>query len=401
MTAAAQIVMPKLGLTMTEGVVVEWKAQPGQPVAEGDVLFVVETDKIANEVEAPRSGVIGEILVDIGATVPVGTVLARWRDEGAAPLPKPAAAQVSVARSPAPPPAPSAPAPQSGRHIATPLARRLARELGVDLATVRGSGPRGRIKAADVRHASTFAPEPRPVEPAPVPAGAAPVEALSGVQAAVARRMTTAKQEIPHFYLASEAEVGELLALQERLRALPDCPRLTLTHWLLAAVGRALAELPEFDKVWAEGGIRRLGETDVGVAVDGERGLFAPVLRGAGRLGVAQIAGRAEPLIERARAGRPLPEDGGGGALTVSNVGRHPVTYLTPIVNPGQAAILGVGRVRDVFRPDAEGKPVLNRELGLVLACDHRVLNGTDGAALLGRIVSLLEAPLRLVAPPV
>lgn len=400
MTAAAQIVMPKLGLTMTEGVVVEWKAQPGQQVAEGDVLFVVETDKIANEVEAPRSGVIGEILVDIGATVPVGTVLARWRDEGSAPPPKPAAAPVPAARSPAPPPAPSAPAPQSGRHIATPLARRLAREFGVDLATVRGSGPRGRIKAADVRHASASA-EPRPVEPAPVPAGAGPVEALSHVQAAVARRMTAAKQEIPHFYLATEAEVSELLALQERLRALPDCPRLTLTHWLLAATGRALAELPEFDKVWAEGGVRRLGGTDVGVAVDGERGLFAPVLRGAGRLGVAQIAGRAEPLIERARAGRPLPEDGGGGALTVSNVGRHPVTYLTPIVNPGQAAILGVGRVRDVFRPDADGKPLLKRELGLVLACDHRVLNGTDGAALLGRIVSLIEAPLRLVAPPV
>lgn len=386
MGALAEIVMPKLGLTMTEGMLAEWRVQPGARVEAGDVLFVVETEKIATDIEAPGPGEIRELLVPAGSTVPVGAPVARWT--GAAPA---ADAPAAVSAPPAPPAA------ADRRIIATPLARRLARERGIALAELTGSGPRGRIKARDVPAAA------RPAPPAPPPA-AAMAEGefipLDRVRAAAARRLTQAKQEIPHFHLGATAEISRLLALREEWRDLPGVPRLTVTHAVLAAIGRALLAMPELNRVWAGEGWRRLPSPDVGLAVDTPRGLFAPVLRDAGRLPLDVLARRADALVERARDGRLSPDELQGGSITLSNVGMHGARFLVPIVNPGQSMILGLGAAESVFRPDAGGAPALRREMTLVLAADHRVLDGAAAATFLARIIAFLEKPLALLLAP-
>ncbi|MBR0671668.1 dihydrolipoamide acetyltransferase family protein [Neoroseomonas soli] len=388
MTALAEIVMPKLGLTMTEGLLAEWRVQPGARVAAGDILFVVETEKIATDIEASGDGEIVELLVAAGSTVPVGMPVARWTGAAAGAPEAPRAAE------PAQPAAAPLPAASGGRILATPLARRLARERGVDLTGVSGSGPRGRIKAKDV-------PEAR----AQVPASAAVPTAgefiaLDRVRAASARRLTQAKQEIPHFYVGAAAEISRLLALRDEWRDIPDAPRMTVTHAVLAAIGRALHAMPELNRVWEGEGWRRLSSPDVGLAVDTPRGLFAPVLHDAGRLSLGTVASRANGLVERARAGRLSPDELRGGSITLSNVGMHGARFLVPIVNPGQSMILGLGAMESLFRPDAEGAPALRREITLVLAADHRVLDGAAAAAFLARIVAFLEKPLALLIAP-
>lgn len=414
MTMVRELVMPKLGLTMTEGVLAEWRVSPGQPFRSGDVLLVVETDKIASEVEADSDGVLIETTIPAGETVAVGTPIARWSADGAgaAPAPQPAEAPTPIA-APLPVAANARPLPapvrsNGERILSTPLARRRAEGLGVDLAAVTGSGPRGRIKVADVEAAAQTRPTPRPA-PQPVPQ-APKVEAPAGerskpttLQATVARRLTAAKRDVPHFYLAAEAEVTELAALRDRLNADAEggLPRISMTHLVLAAVGRALAAMPEMDRVWDDepsgGAILALGRGDIGMAVDTPRGLVAPVLRGAAALPLDRLAAEAASLTRRARDGRLTEEDFQGGAVTVSNAGMHNVTYMTSIINPGQSSILGVGSVRSVFRPDAAGAPVLKRELGLVLSADHRLFDGVTALAFLNRIIAGLERPLRLL----
>ncbi|MDR6775422.1 dihydrolipoamide acyltransferase [Azospirillum palustre] len=420
------LVMPKLGLTMTEGVLAEWRVLPGQPFKTGDVLVVVETDKIASEVEADSDGVLIETTIPAGETVAVGTLIARWSADGsgAAPAPADGAAPPTVG-TPAPPAKsgttagtrsgpPPAPVRDGERVLSTPLARRRAQALGVDLTTVTGSGPRGRIKMADVeaaaqRQASAPAAMPEPIrtpaaDPIATPAGGR--SKPSATQATIARRLTAAKRDVPHFYLAAEAEVSELMALRERLNAdaEPGLPRISMTHLVLAAVGRALAATPDMDRVWDDatpgGEILSLGQGDIGMAVDTPRGLVAPVLRGGAHLPLDQLAREAAALTERARNGRLTGEDLQGGAITVSNAGMHNVTFMSSIINPGQSSILGVGSVRSVFRPDESGAPVLKRELGLVLSADHRLFDGVAALAFLNRIIAGLERPLRLLRAP-
>jgi pyruvate dehydrogenase E2 component (dihydrolipoamide acetyltransferase) len=382
MAALQELVMPKLGLTMTEGLVAEWKVAPRQSVRQGETLFVVETEKIANEIEAPADGVIEEILVPAGAVVPVGAVLARW--SAGASVASPAAPESMPAAAVDGQEAPAASRP-SGRVIATPLARRLARERALDLRQVTGSGPRGRVKAKDVLAAQ--------------PAAGGGVRATS-FEATVARRLAAAKRDVPHFYVASEANVGALLELRDALNEEEGGARVTLTHMLLLALGRALVAMPEANRVWREDGFETFETVDIGIAVDTARGLLVPILRDLGAAPLADVARRAAVLVERARRGELALDDMGGGAVAISNVGMHGVTYLTPIINPGHAAILGVGSVREVFRPGAGGAPELRRELGLVLACDHRVLDGVRAARLLNRTIGYLEKPYRLLAAP-
>lgn len=408
------LVMPKLGLTMTEGVLAEWRVRPGQPFKTGDVLVVVETDKIASEIEADSDGVLIETTIPVGETVAVGTPIARWsvdgRGNGSGAAPGPATTAPPMAE-PAPP-AKAAPLPapvrDGERVLSTPLARRRAQDLGVDLTTVTGSGPRGRIKMADVeaaaqRAASAPAPEPAPSPAAPL---AGERSKPSTMQATIARRLTTAKRDVPHFYLAAEAEVSELMALRETLNAdaEPGLPRVSMTHLVLAAVGRALAATPDMDRVWDDatpgGEILSLGQGDIGMAVDTPRGLVAPVLRGAAHRPLDRLARDAAALTDRARNGRLTAEDFQGGAITVSNAGMHNVTFMTSIINPGQSSILGVGSVRPVFRPDGSGAPVLKRELGLVLSADHRLFDGVAALTFLNRIIAGLERPLRLLRAP-
>lgn len=418
------LLMPKLGLTMTEGLIVEWKVSPGQNFSKGDILLVVETEKINIEIEAEDAGTMGELLVAQGDAVPVGTVIARWRltaDDGTAPtdarpVPIPgsegsgAAFNLAESERPAVEGAvgsltratENAPAPPESRTISTPLARRLARNYGIDLRLIRGSGPSGRIKAADVEAAAAKpSGQTSPSDKRPAVTRSAPVDqgtrmSPGPVQAAMARRLAAVKQSVPHFYLASEAEVSALLALRESLNADPGSRRVSINHVALAAVGRTLLDLPWANRVWVDGDLITFSSTDVGIAVHTPRGLFAPILRDAGRLGLAGVATEASRLVGKARDGCLDPNDMAGGAMTISNAGMFNVTYLTPIINPGHSAILGVGSVRQVFRPDEGGKPALRREIGLVLACDHRVFDGVAGLEVLNRIIWYFENPQRL-----
>ncbi|CAB5515890.1 Dihydrolipoyllysine-residue succinyltransferase component of 2-oxoglutarate dehydrogenase complex [Achromobacter anxifer] len=407
MGALNDLLMPKLGLTMTEGMLIEWSVVAGDQVKAGDPLFVVETDKVANEIAAEADGLIGEILVAAGETVPVGAVVARWTGPGQQGGLEPQALAAGEAD-----PAPEAEAktsaePESasaatGRIVATPLARRLARELDVDLAGVGGTGPGGRIKAADVRQAqaSARAAPTRAAVAATAPAAPAAEDAqriaASGLVQTMARRMTQAKQ-VPHFYLAAEAEVSELLALRSRLNGQPDAPRLTLNHFVIAAVARALEALPQQNRIWNDDHIVQFQDIDVGVAVTTERGLMAPVLHGLAGVALDGIARRSDALLERARTGNATRDDMSGGAISISNAGMFNVTYMTPIINPPQSAILGVGSIREVFRPDAQGAPALRREMGLVLAADHRLHDGAGALKFLNHVIELLQDPYRLL----
>jgi pyruvate dehydrogenase E2 component (dihydrolipoamide acetyltransferase) len=213
----------------------------------------------------------------------------------------------------------------------------------------------------------------------------------------MARRLTAVKQEVPHFYLALDVEVSRLLALRTELNLLAAPVKLTLNHFIVAAIGRALKDLPQANRIWADGEIVTYASTDVGVAVSTERGLLVPVVRDAGRVSLLEAARRTQAQVERARAGTLTADDMSGGAITVSNAGMHNVRFMTPIINPGQAMILGVGSVDQVFRPDAEGKPALRQEMGLVLAGDHRILDGVAGLAFLNRVAAYLEQPMKLL----
>lgn len=403
------LLMPKLGLTMTEGVLMEWKISPGDRFAKGDVVFVVETDKAATDIEADADGRIMQRLVEEGETVPVGApvaLLASGADATRLPTDEPPASivDIGVAASPSPPSAAHDPRQKAAmKHIvATPLARRLAHNDGVDLASISGSGPRGRIKAIDVEQATKSANgiEP-PAPPVPPLAAASSSSATRSkptpVQATMARRLSAVKQGVPHFYLSTEAEVSALLDLRAELNADPAFTKLTLTHFLLAAVGRALAALPNLNRVWDEGAIVSYATTSVSMAVETANGLYVPVVRDCASASLDQIGVAARNMAERARDGRLAAEDMNGAAIAVSNAGMHDVTWLTSIINPGQSAILGVGSVREIFRPDAEGRPALRRELGLVFSGDHRVHTGVEGLAFLNHVKSSLEYPKRLL----
>ncbi|HEY8711100.1 MAG TPA: dihydrolipoamide acetyltransferase family protein [Burkholderiaceae bacterium] len=400
--------MPKLGLTMTEGALAEWTLAPGARFKAGDCVFVVENDKAATEVAAESDGVMGAPCVAVGETVPVGAVVGYWDDETASTAPTSADA-----------------APPTGRKPVTPLARRLASEHGVAIDDVTGSGPRGRVRARDVEavlQAQAPAPAPAPTTTTTkrtadteaetrvsATANATPaattaagpttgrLQAFTPVQQTTAARLTAAKQEVPHFYLAREAEVSSLLDLYAKLKDPETEPRLTLNHFFVAAVGRALRALPELNRVWTPQGALVLDDSDVGVAVHTEHGLRVPVVRDAGRLSLVNLARQANTLAERARVGRLGADDMAGGAITVSNAGMHGLTAMTSIIVPGQSMILGVGGVRELFRPDARGQPALRREIALVLSVDHRVLDGVGGAALLNEIVDGLAHPTRLL----
>ena len=385
MDAAAAIVMPKLGLTMTEGLIASWRVAPGDAIKTGDILFVVETEKVANDIAAEADGRIAKILVGEGETAPVGAPVATW----------------SSATEPT-----SAPA-RAARVVATPLARKHANAHGVDLSAVSGSGPNGRVKAADVAAAIASAPRSeiaapaaRPVSqpepPAPARAGERRRPA-SAIEKVTARRLAELKRDIPHFYVQAEADVTGLLDFRDKMNCDPTATRLTLTHFVVAAVARALAEAPESNSVWRDGEIILFDEIDIGLAVDTERGLVAPVLRGVDRLGLDALASTAMRLVRTARDGRLVLGDMEGGAITVSNVGMFGVSRLAAIINPGQSAILGVGAVRPTFRPDETGAPKLCQELGLVLSADHRVWDGVRAARFLDSIVRRLEHPLRLL----
>ncbi|WP_197424399.1 dihydrolipoamide acetyltransferase family protein [Bradyrhizobium yuanmingense] len=393
--------MPKLGLTMIEGIVAKWSVAPGAQFERDQNLFVVETEKAANDVLAEQAGTLLEIVHPAGTTVPVGEVIGWWEDgtlgeQGNAQVQQIPAQMVQIptaSRDPATTPASSYVSQRNNvqRVIATPLARREAKSRGVSLTPLRGSGPRGRIKVADVfaaantqvQQSASASATPRRLNP-------------SKVAAIAARRLVKAKQEIPHFYLAVEAGVARLLDLRRELMEASGV-RYTINDFILSAVGRALVDVPEANRVWAEGALLEFDHSDVGMAVNTEHGLFVPVLRDVGSSDLGRVSQEAARLADLARQSALGAAEMEGGAITVSNAGMHNVTYMTPIVNPGQSMILGVGSVRELFRPDDTGRPEMRREMGMVLACDHRVLDGVSGLRFLHQVVHFLEKPSTLL----
>ncbi len=410
----SEIVMPKFGLTMTEGLIAAWHRKPGEPFRQGDILFEVETEKVTNEVEAAADGVLAEILAPEGATVPVGAVIARLAG-GASTAPSPAA----------PAPLPTAPTPARGedapsarklmaehgvnreavegsgrdgrvmkedvlRVIATPLARRIARQEGIDLSEITGSGPGGRIKAADIEGAKA--------SPAPPPSA---LTQPDSVRAATARRVQAAKRDIPHFYLTRHVDIRALTALRAELNAQAGGrAKLSVTHMLVKAAGLALAAHSGLNRVWLPDGILALDSVGVGIVAETPQGLRIPVLDRADRLALDDLALAMGALLDRARTATLTSADVSGGAISISNVGMHGADTLTPIINPPQAMILGVGAEQQLFRPDAAGQPELRREIVLTLAADHRLIDGADAARFLATLAGLLETPLALLRSP-
>lgn len=412
MGLTTDLVMPKLGLTMTEGRLAEWRVNAGDKVAQGDILFVVETDKIANEVDAPASGQIVDVLVGAGETVPVGTVLARWTGPGVASGDEATAATAAPPRAPLNkptdpgPPADTRPSALS-RFVSTPLARRLARQHGLDLSLVPGTGPKGRIKAGDISRAlngiAVSAPnDPTKVSAGPPPAAPGPTPVAqrrkpTHLEALAARRLVQTMNQVPHFYLSAAADVTRLDMLREDIRHVSPSPP-TVTHFMILAIARALNDLPWANSIWFADEIVTFGRVDIAVATDTPHGLLAPVLRNVGQMALDDIVPATRTLVERARMNKLTTDDFEGGAVAVSNLGMHGVDMVIPIINAPQAVIMGIGRLRTTLQPDDKSTPIARREVSLVLSCDHRVLDGLKGAKLLRQIVSYLEHPGRLMS---
>lgn len=450
-----ELFMPKLGLTMTEGTIIEWLAQPGAPFKEGQVLFVVETEKIVNEIAAESDGLFLESVVPAGETVPVGAVIGYWDDGKAQSEQAPvlsshsqdasnasstvattasapaqatnAAGMEAAGTGPAQYADASARSRPGARVVASPLARRLAIQRGIALETIRGSGPKGRIVARDIpesaaqdahlvkaasvstratgaqaasRVAQTVAGAENgatTTQPSAGAQGAFAVVAPSATQSTIAKRLTRSKQETPHFYLALDVDVTRLTALREEIkRERPDV-RLTFNHFIVAAVARALKLVPAANRVWSDAGILTFDQIDIGIAVDTEHGLLAPAVRSVGNMSLAELARAVDAVVGRARSGKLTADDMGMPAITVSNAGMYNVTYMSSIISPGQAMILGVGSIKEVFRPDASGQPVLRKEMGLVLSADHRITDGAGALKFLNCIADQLSRPVQLL----
>ena len=396
--------MPQLGLTMTEGILIEWCVAIGEPVTAGDVLYIVETDKIANEILADRNGSIGEFVVVPDETVPVGAVLAHWSGVGTSQEAEDDSVHTRGAETPVPdvavdreiraPAAPSARTEHGSgdRIVATPHARKLARCHDVDLHRITGSGPRGRIKGCDVM-AYVNAP----------PSGDTHMQhdtvrwPLSGLRKIVAVRMAQSNREIPHFYLSVDVEVSRLIALHEELKAEDRYAKLTLTHWLVSAAGLCLAEHPEMTCVFGGDHLIELNESDIAVAVATERGLYAPVVRAVGSEALVDTLEQLDKLFAKAHDGHLSAANMSGGCLCISNLGGVGVTEVFPLIIPGQSMIIGVGRINALFRPDKNDQPELRREISLVAGFDHRVHDGVAGGRFLNKLRVILEKPLTVL----
>jgi pyruvate dehydrogenase E2 component (dihydrolipoamide acetyltransferase) len=416
--AAAGIVtvpMPRLSDSMEEGTIVTWLAGDGDAVTRGQEIVEVETDKATMPYEAEADGVL-HVLVQAGATVEVGALIAQIAPAGVAvtataPAPAPDARSVDPLRGVRTTAHPAA-APVERRRArvsASPLARRIARELGIDLAALTGSGPNGRVVKRDVLAAQPAAPA-----PAPAPSGAGHISApsagtdvpsssdkgvvesipLTRVQQTIAKRMTEAKQA-PEFVLDAEIDMGAAIALRERFKQLlagGEVKPPSLGDFVIKAAALALREHPRANGAFAGDRVDLYERVNVGVAVAAPEALLVPTVFDADQRSLGQIAADVRRLAAAARAGRLTPQEMGGATFTVSNLGMFGVDAFTAVLNPPQAAILAVGAVRE-RAVGRDGALVLAPTMVARLTCDHRILNGADGAALLARIRELLQAP--------
>jgi pyruvate dehydrogenase E2 component (dihydrolipoamide acetyltransferase) len=408
--------MPKLSMTMTEGELIAWRVQEGEEVRAGDVIAEVMSDKVEMEVESPADGTLVRHSAAEGDTVAVGAPIATVDSETEellgdlfAPGPEAEAAAEPAPASPAQAPA-AARAAAEGKVRAVPAARRRARELGVDLAGVTGSGPDGLVRVGDVEATASPAPAAVPAPPpAPAPAREpVPVTVstdgheeipLTGMRKVVARRLVESMQSAPHFYLTVKVDAEPLLALRAQLNELlgPDGIKLSLNDLLVKACATALQMHPGINVSWAGDRILRHERIHIGIAVALEGGLIVPVIHDADRKSLRQISTEAKALIARAREGRLASEQISGGTFTISNLGMFGIDQFTAVINPPEAAILAVGAT--AREPVVVGDEVAIRsQMKLTLSIDHRPLDGATAAAFLQTLKGLIEAPLRITA---
>ncbi|WP_428682366.1 pyruvate dehydrogenase complex dihydrolipoamide acetyltransferase [Reyranella sp.] len=428
------ILMPALSPTMTEGKLAKWHVKVGDTVKSGQVVCEIETDKATMEVEAVDEGKIGQILVEEGTEgVKVNAVIAVLLEEGekeiaksAAPAPeKPAPkaeekpadkpAEKPAAAAPAPAPRPAAPAASSGgtRLFASPLARRIAAEKGIDLAGIKGSGPNGRIVKADVENAKpgaapAAAPAPKAAAKAPAPpAGGQPVFVAPGdsrvphtsIRKVIARRMLESKQTVPHFYLTVDFEIDALLTARTAINAVVEKKgtKVSVNDMVIKACAKALRDHPECNASWTEEEMIQYGAVDISVAVATDRGLITPIVRNADMKGLAQISIEMKDLASRAKSGKLKLEEFQGGGFTISNLGMFGIRDFGAIINTPQAMILavGAGEERVVVR---KGEMVIRNIMSCTLAVDHRVVDGALGAQFLQTLKAYIEQPAAMLA---
>jgi pyruvate dehydrogenase E2 component (dihydrolipoamide acetyltransferase) len=441
--AVTKVVMPKLSEAMESGKIIKWLKKEGDRIQGGDIVAEVETDKADVEMEAFGAGVLRKILVPAGETAPIGTligVIAEPGDDIAAllasapagaggagsgvqntplrPEPAPPAGAASAVApasrpatvTPSAPPASvmrpaavtSAPAAavagvvqgQGGRVKASPLAKKIAAQTGVDLRLVQGSGPGGRIIRRDVEAAGSS------IAPAAMPAAVAGAEfediPLSPIRAAIARRMPLSKAPVPHFYVTSEVAMDRAWELREQLNALEGQPKISVNDLVIRACALALMTHPGVNASLQGDAIRVFHRAHIGIAVALEDGLITPVLRDCHAKPLAQLAVESRDLAERARNRKLRVQELSGATFSISNLGMFDVTEFSAIINPPEGAILAVGSVRRVPVVDDTGLGV-GRRMALTISCDHRVMDGAMGARFLQDVKRLLEEPLRLL----
>jgi pyruvate dehydrogenase E2 component (dihydrolipoamide acetyltransferase) len=425
-----EILMPALSPTMTEGNLAKWLKKEGDEVHSGDVLAEIETDKATMEVEAADDGKIGRILVPEGAqgikvNEPIALLLGE--DEDAAALEKFAkAAPPPAPVAPPPPlespePAPAAPPERergNGRIFASPLARRMAQQAGLDLGGIRGSGPQGRIVKSDVeaalspgRTAPTPAPARTGLEPRPAPAepglSKERVAALAGnppyterplnaMRRVIARRLTESKQTVPHFYLTIDCEIDALLKIRTELNAKSDAYRISVNDFAIRAAALALRQVPAANASWSDDAILVWDTVDIALAVALDDGLITPIVKMADRKGLAAIANETKDLVARARAGKLKLEEFQGGTFSISNLGMYGVREFAAVINPPHGGILAVGAGEQ--RPVAKnGALTVATVMSCTLSCDHRAVDGAVGAQFLAAFKKLVEEPLTML----
>ena len=446
---ATNILMPALSPTMTEGTLARWLKKEGDTVTAGDVLAEIETDKATMEVEAVDEGVLGKILVADGtAGVQVNAPIAILVEAGEA-IPSGAAAATSTPATPAPETADSAPKPSAAagpsmaasqtpapavtanghdkgeRVFASPLARRMAKQAGLALDGIKGSGPNGRIVKADIEAAqsgggSAKAPGPQAATaPAPAQAAAAPTPAPAAtprpvvivgkhtlvpntnMRKVIARRLSEAKQTIPHFYVTADIEIDALMKLRADLNAKspkdgPASFKLSVNDLVIKAAAAALRRVPAANASWTDEGIAMYDDVDISVAVATEGGLITPIVRRADQKGVATISNEMKDLAGRARAGKLKPEEFQGGGFSISNLGMYGVKSFSAIINPPQGGILavGAGEPRPVVK---DGAVVPATVMTCTLSVDHRVIDGAVAAEWMAAFKSIVQDPLSLM----
>ena len=417
----AEIIMPKMGDAMTEGKIVRWYKKPGDAVKKGEAVAEIETDKVNLDLEAEAEGTLGAHAANEGEMVPVGGVLAKILAEGekeeAPPQQQRRATDKkdsvkhttgeyheaieqkgprrdrtqNVVAIPA--------ADEGGRRRSSPLARRMARDLGVSLDQVQGSGPRGRIVAADIKNAQgggqAILPVRKPEGQAGLPVLQEKIIPLSAMRRTIAKRLAESTGPIPHFYLTADYDVTNLVSVRQQLIDISGA-KLSLNDFIIRAVALALRHHPNVNASWGDDAITEHGEVHIGVAVATPEGLITPVIRNADQKSVTDIATEVRALADKAKNRKLKPDEYQGSTFTISNLGAWGIEEFTAIINPPNVAILAIGTAES--RPVViDGQIVVRERMKVTMSCDHRVVDGAVGAEFLKTLRQYVEQPLRLV----